>query len=125
MHSMKQASLRQSPRYYVFTLLLLVFAGGASPRTASGQWTANSTSGNDIHNTNTGNVGIGTGATPPGDKLVAVGNGIFGGALNRTNLWDAFALYNVKSAGAAGTGHGRNPRPSEPPVGRLINYASV
>jgi hypothetical protein len=98
MDLMKQAGRRPSPRYYVFTLLLLVFACAASPQTAEGQWTPHSPGSNDISNTNTGNVGIGTGATAPSDKLVVVGNGLFGGSLNRTNLWDTFSLYNVNPA---------------------------
>ena len=36
------------------------------PGSARAQW---ATSGNDIHNTNTGNVGIGTGASAPAGRL--------------------------------------------------------
>ena len=44
----------------LFTLMILL----ASPRSAHGQWTTN---GNNINNSNTGNVGVGT--SSPGSKL--------------------------------------------------------
>jgi len=47
---------------------MLVVATSAS--LAQAQWTGTT----DIHNTNTGNVGIGTGTSPPGDKLDVQGN---------------------------------------------------
>lgn len=46
----------------LFTLAILF----ATPQTAHGQWTTN---GNNINNTNTGNVGVGT--STPGAKLAA------------------------------------------------------
>jgi hypothetical protein len=49
----------------LFTLAILF----ASPQTAHGQWTTN---GNNINNTNSGNVGVGT--TTPGSKLTVTTN---------------------------------------------------
>ncbi|HXQ71602.1 MAG TPA: hypothetical protein VN844_13995, partial [Pyrinomonadaceae bacterium] len=49
----------------LFTLAILF----ASPQTAHGQWTTN---GNNINNTNSGNVGVGT--TSPGSKLTVTTN---------------------------------------------------
>src|SRR6266852_8826014 len=50
-----------------FALLLLF----AAPQRAVAQWTA---SGNNISNTNTGNVGVGTGTTSPGKLLTVNGD---------------------------------------------------
>jgi hypothetical protein len=75
MDLMKQASRQQSSRYYVIAVLLLVSAFGVSPEAASGQWITSST--NNINNTNTGNVGIGT--TAPAAKLDVNGSATFSG----------------------------------------------
>jgi hypothetical protein len=76
MNLTKQARRRQSPRYYVITVLLLIFAFGASPASVGAQWT---TSGNNVTTTNTdSNVGIGTGT--PTAKLDVNGSATFSGA---------------------------------------------
>src|SRR5687768_7921677 len=49
----------------LFTVMILL----ASPRSAQGQWTTN---GNNISNSNSGNVGVGT--TTPGSKLSVATN---------------------------------------------------
>jgi hypothetical protein len=92
-------------RFYAVPVLLLMLAFCASPEAARGQWATNSNNA-DINNTNTGNVGIGTGTTAPGEKLVVTGGGLFGGALSRTSLWDTFstganpALLEINSGAA-------------------------
>lgn len=101
---MKQSKQTGRPfrQLYAVPAFLLMLAFAASPETARGQWAV---SGNnaDINNTNAGNVGIGTGAVVPGEKLVVTGGGLFGGALNRTSLWDTFstsanpALFEINS----------------------------
>ena len=48
------------------TLMVFIFCFMVANTPVSAQWTTN---GNDINNTNTGNVGIGTGGTAPGYKL--------------------------------------------------------
>jgi len=104
MNQLKQSS-RPLMRFYVIPALLLMLAFGASPEAARGQWATNSNNA-DINNTNTGNVGIGTGTTAPGEKLVVTGGGLFGGAFSRTSLWDTFstganpALFEINSGAA-------------------------
>ena len=49
---------------WIYTLCLFTLILLASPRSAHGQWTTN---GNNINNTNSGNVGVGT--SSPGSKL--------------------------------------------------------
>ena len=104
MNQMKQ-SCRLLMRFYAVPALLLMLAFGALPETARGQWATNSNNA-DINNTNTGNVGIGTGTTAPGEKLVVTGGGLFGGAFSRTSLWDTFstganpALFEINSGAA-------------------------
>jgi hypothetical protein len=51
--------------------------------TAQAIWIANGT---NIYNANTGNVGIGTGATAPSEKLTVTGNGLFSGTLKATGI---------------------------------------
>lgn len=51
--------------------------------TAQAIWIA---SGTNIYNANTGNVGIGTGATAPSEKLTVTGNGLFSGTLKATGI---------------------------------------
>jgi hypothetical protein len=64
MNQTKQSTRRSLMRFYApSALLLLLLAFGASPERAQGQWTT----GTDISNTNTGNVGIGTAS--PGATL--------------------------------------------------------
>jgi|GEM_PF-387443 len=90
MNQTKHTKRRQATRIYALTVLLLcVF--GAAPEAARGQWTTNGT---NIRNENTGNVGIGTGTTPPSEKLVVTGNSLFGGATARTELWQNFSSYS-------------------------------
>jgi hypothetical protein len=72
-------------------LLLIVWLG--MPQPVSAQWTTN---GNNINNTNTGNVGIGT--TTPGGKLQVAGDTYFGSM-------DGTIPYAV-SIGASGNGYG-------------------
>ncbi|HEY9282976.1 MAG TPA: hypothetical protein VIP46_05945 [Pyrinomonadaceae bacterium] len=73
----------------------------AVPHAARAQW---ATSGSNISNTNTGNVGVGT--ATPGEKLVNTGNAIFGGPSARTELWPNFtatvnpALFELNSGAA-------------------------
>lgn len=90
MNQMKHTKRRQATRIYALTVLLLC-ACGLSPQVARGQWTS---SGTNISNTNTGNVGIGTGASAPSEKLVVTGNTLFGGATTRTELWQNFSSYS-------------------------------
>jgi hypothetical protein len=49
------------------------------------QWTTN---GNNINNTNSGNVGVGT--TTPGEKLVTIGNSVTGNINVRTQLYSTY-----------------------------------
>src|SRR5215510_14249907 len=51
--------------------LVIIACIFVSPKTVYSQWT---TSGNDISNTNTGNVGVGTGGTAPVYKLNVAGS---------------------------------------------------
>lgn len=51
--------------------------------TAQAIWLANGT---NIYNANSGNVGIGTGATTPTEKLTVNGNGLFSGTLKATGI---------------------------------------
>jgi hypothetical protein len=66
MNQTRQSTRRTLTHFHVVSILLLL-AFCASPETAQGQWTT----GTNISNTNTGNVGIGT-STPNG-KLDVVG----------------------------------------------------
>ena len=76
MNQSKQSTHRPRTRpYAVPLLLLLLLACGASPEAARGQWTTN---GNNISNTNTGNVGIGT--TAPTAKLDVNGSASISGS---------------------------------------------
>lgn len=102
MNQSKQTGRRPFTHFYAVAAFFLMLAFGASPEAARGQWATNGNNA-DINNTNTGNVGIGTGAVVPGEKLVVSGSGIFGGALTRTSLWDTFstgtnpALFEINS----------------------------
>jgi hypothetical protein len=79
MNQTKQSTRRPFTRFYaVPVLLLLLLAFGASPEMAHGQWAAPTPGSNDITNTNTGNVGIGTAA--PAAKLDVNGSAIFSGS---------------------------------------------
>jgi hypothetical protein len=68
-------------------LTLLLLAGAVEPARAQSQWTTN---GNDINNTNTGNVGVGTSA--PAHKLDVNGN-IYG-----TNLFSSKRVFRDASS---------------------------
>ena len=86
--------------------MLLVMIGCllASPPAAFPQWT---TSGSDISNTNTGNVGIGTGGTAPVYKLniagsedksqIRFGLGALDSGSHAERLgWDALAQHHIR-----------------------------
>ena len=68
MEQMKHMKHQYSLRYYAVTVLFLLFVCGVSPQAVRAQWT---TSGNNISNTNPGNVGVGTAA--PSTKLDIIG----------------------------------------------------
>jgi hypothetical protein len=72
-HGHKTISEHLISKRIMFWSMLFVIMGCtlASPRSVYPQWTA---SGNDISNTNTGNVGVGTGGTAPVYKLNVAGN---------------------------------------------------
>jgi hypothetical protein len=90
MHRIEQP---KRPRYLVWLTIVTAFVtffGHAG--TTSAQW---ATSGSNINNTNTGNVGIGT--TTPNDKLTVYGSNIksiFGESNTHTNL---YSTYNTQS----------------------------
>jgi hypothetical protein len=89
-----------SKRQGIWAAFLLAFAFMlAQPDKAQAQWVTN---GNNINNTNTGNVGIGT--TTPSTKLHVVGNGIFQGpgvnlGIKNTTGWTQVIAH--KSIGQA------------------------
>lgn len=99
-----------SRKWRIFWSIFFVIIGFtlASPESAYPQWT---TSGNDISNTNTGNVGVGTGGTTPVYKLNIAGSEDksqirFGlGALDSGGfLFSNAPTHAVYSAGAAWNG---------------------
>lgn len=73
---------------------LLVWQAGA----VQAQWTTN---GNNINNTNSGNVGVGT--TTPGEKLVTIGNSVTGNITTRTQL---YSTYNTQGNLSFEVGYG-------------------
>jgi hypothetical protein len=79
-----------STRIVLKTIILLFFVI-CLPGLAQAQWEPTYTGSNDIHNTNSGNVGIGTGTTSPADKLEVAGN---------IRLQDNTASYLIKRADA-------------------------
>lgn len=97
---MKSKSLKPSDKVWLaaaigFSLLFLI----AVPRTAQGQWT---TSGNDISNTNSGNVGVGT--STPAHRLDVLVNAQWVARFKKTDatnggiIIDAAASYNPNLA---------------------------
>jgi hypothetical protein len=78
MTGVKRLDKRTAPAAFaVLTIILL------APAAARAQWT---TTGNDVSNTNTGNVGVGTGASAPGAKLDVRGSVVIDGAVPATHL---------------------------------------
>jgi hypothetical protein len=75
MEQIKQMRHQYSLRFYAVTVLFLLLVCGESPETVMAQWTTN---GNNISNTNTGNVGVGTAA--PAAKLDVNGSANISGS---------------------------------------------
>jgi hypothetical protein len=97
---------RLSTRAYLAAGALALLALLAQPRSALAQqpWSTPDVSGN-ISNTNTGNVGIGTGTATPGAKLDLVGaaSDANSGALKISNS-AAASLFFVRNDGKVGVG---------------------
>jgi hypothetical protein len=77
MNQLKQVRCQPFTRFYVVFVTLLLLTLFASPMTAQGQWATSSSNGNNINNTNPGNVGIGT--DTPAAKLDVKGSATFSG----------------------------------------------
>jgi hypothetical protein len=69
---------------------LSLLALALSPALARAQWTQPTPPDTNIHNTNSGNVGIGTGATAPSERLVTIGNILGGNVTSRTKLYSTY-----------------------------------
>lgn len=67
----QRQSISRKRRIFWSMVFVIIGCTLAGPKTAYSQWTA---SGNDISNTNSGNVGIGTGGTAPVYKLNVAGS---------------------------------------------------
>ncbi|HEX7314703.1 MAG TPA: hypothetical protein VF297_12330 [Pyrinomonadaceae bacterium] len=95
---------RRSGAAYVATVLALLACVLGRPDAASAQWTTPD-AGNNINNTNTGNVGVGTGASAPAGRLDVKGatSDSAASALNVRNSSDANLLF-VRNDGRIGIG---------------------
>lgn len=71
---------------------MMILAGCALLVLQSSAVQAQWTTGTNINNTNTGNVGVGT--TTPGEKLVTVGNSLVGNITNHTQLYSTYDSQN-------------------------------
>jgi hypothetical protein len=78
---------RLTARKALAMLSLSLLAVVLSTERAHAQWTQPDT---NIHNTNGGNVGIGTDATPPVEKLVVMGNVLGGNVTAHTKLYQGY-----------------------------------
>jgi hypothetical protein len=85
MKTKHQIHLRIARGSTLITLIVIVLLGCSQPVLA--QWTTPNASQN-INNTNTGNVGIGT--TNPGERLVTVGNSLTGNITSHTQLYSTY-----------------------------------
>jgi hypothetical protein len=85
-------------RTFIFFLVVSICSG----HIASAQQWSNITGTQDINNTNSGNVGIGT---PPSEKLTIQGNLKFGG--NATQLYN-FYIRTYDGSALVNNGNGRN-----------------
>ena len=102
MHIGEQPTAKRAGLPIHLTAALALLAVAALPGAAHAQWT---TSGNNISNTNTGNVGVGTGASAPAGKLDVKGDtsDTTATALNVRNSLDANLLF-VRNDGKVGIG---------------------
>jgi hypothetical protein len=113
MNSVRQLLRRDMVRWAVMLLLTLA-CGAWQPEAARGQWTTSTTNSNDIYNTNSGKVGVGT-ATPTAGvhviesttngtaaKIVQTNTSASNGLIiqTQTNISGDTALYVSSNAGA-------------------------
>jgi hypothetical protein len=85
---------RLTARKALALLALSLLAVALAPARARAQWTQPTPPDTNIHNTNDGNVGIGTGATVPAERLVTMGNILGGNITAHTKLYPTYDSQN-------------------------------
>jgi hypothetical protein len=85
---------RDGTKNIITAAFLMLAALLLTPAAARAQWT---TTGNDVSNTNTGNVGVGTGASAPAAKLDVRGSVAVDGAVPATHVSTYPALWMKNS----------------------------
>ncbi len=85
---------RLSARKPLALLALSLLAVALAPARARAQWTQPTPPDTNIHNINDGNVGIGTGATVPAERLVTMGNILGGNVTAHTKLYPSYDSQN-------------------------------